>query len=70
MPERRLIGIGRVKEKVDYKSNSTIYAKMADGHFPQSIKINDGSGSVRWIESEVDDWIERQIAAYRGEASA
>ena len=70
MPSRRLLRIDGVKTKVGYKSNSTIYAKMANGHFPQSIKINDGSGSVRWIESEVDDWIERQIAACRGEAPA
>jgi predicted DNA-binding transcriptional regulator AlpA len=56
--------------KTGYKSTSTIYVKMAGGTFPRSVEIQDGSGTKRWIESDVDEWIEKQIAASRSEAVA
>ena len=55
-----------VKDRVGYKSNASIYAKMNQGTFPRPIKINDGSDSNRWLESDIDEWIEDQITAFRG----
>lgn len=36
-------------------SRSTIYARMADGTFPQSLDL--GGGRIGWLESEIDEWI-------------
>jgi len=36
-------------------ANSTIYKRIGEGTFPQSRKI--GNGSVRWLQSEIDDWM-------------
>lgn len=44
-------------------SRSTIYAKIADGHFPAPINL--GLRAVGWIESEIDAWIASCIAATR-----
>lgn len=66
----RLIPISAVLEKTGYKSQSTVYVKMAQGTFPKPIKIDDGSDTNRWIESEIDGWIEAQIEATRGRAVA
>ena len=68
MVQNCLITIRRVKEKTGYRSSASIYAKMKLGTFPRPIKINDGSDSNRWVESEIDGWIEDQIAASRGRA--
>jgi len=43
---------------------SSIYAKIKKGEFPTPIKIGYAS---RWLESEVIAWVEKQIAATRGE---
>ena len=40
---------------------ASIYQLMQRGEFPQSIPI--GSKSVAWIESQVIEWNEQQIAA-------
>ena len=47
-------------------AQSTIYVRVADGSFPQPIRL--GARAVGWIESEVDAWIREQIAASRGRA--
>lgn len=50
-------------------SRSTIYNKLDinsshyDELFPKQVRV--GSGSVRWIESEIDFWIEKCIASSR-----
>ena len=41
---------------------STIYAKVARGDFPSSIKL--GERAVGWIDSDVYEW----ISAKRGQA--
>ena len=44
---------------------STIYALMANGEFPRSIRI--GARAVGWLESDIDQWIEtRRIGAAYG----
>ncbi len=46
-------------------SRSTIYAKVADGEFPPPIKLGEGARAVGWLEHEVIDWLEQQIAVSR-----
>ncbi|GAC1622249.1 MAG: hypothetical protein NVS9B10_05990 [Nevskia sp.] len=51
-------------------SRSTIYDKINprspryDASFPKPIHLG-GGAAVGWIESEVADWLQRQIAASR-----
>lgn len=51
-------------------SRSTIYDKLNpkspryDETFPKPIRL--GGAAVGWLEHEVDDWLNRQIAASRG----
>ncbi|SDI97346.1 transcriptional regulator, AlpA family [Ferrimonas sediminum] len=40
-------------------SESNIYARMASGNFPKSIKL--GPRTSVWVESEVQAWMEQQI---------
>jgi len=42
---------------------SSIYAKIAAGEFPASIRL--GARSVGWVESEIASWLESRIAASR-----
>ena len=42
-------------------SRSTIYAWMADGRFPQQIKL--GPRSVGWRERDIYAWIESRAVA-------
>jgi len=44
-------------------SRSAIYQRIADGTFPRPISV--GPRAVAWIEHEVDEWIEQQIAESR-----
>jgi prophage regulatory protein len=44
-------------------SRSQIYALSKAGQFPRPIRLTDGT-SV-WIMSEVEDWLDRRIAAQR-----
>lgn len=44
-----------------------IYRLIAQGRFPQPVKI--GSRSIAFVESEIDAWIEQRIAASRGEVA-
>jgi prophage regulatory protein len=53
----RRAGIGR----------STVYRECREGHFPRPIKVG---ASTRWVASEVELWVQQQIAASRHRASA
>ena len=44
-------------------SRSSIYLKMAQGQFPQSIRL--GQRAVGWLESDVDAWITGRIEEAR-----
>ena len=44
-------------------SRSTIYLRISERRFPAAISL--GVRAVGWIEEEVDDWVERQIANSR-----
>ena len=42
---------------------STIYLRVSEGRFPTPVSL--GGRAVGWVESEVNDWIEKQIASSR-----
>lgn len=58
---RRILRLPDVRQLVGL-SRSSIYARIQAGTFPSPIKMGHSSG---WIEREVQDWIERQIASSR-----
>jgi prophage regulatory protein len=44
-------------------SRSAVYARIAQGAFPQPVKL--GERAVGWVESEIDQWIEDRIERSR-----
>lgn len=46
---------------------SSLYALIAKGDFPKPIKI--GARAVGWLDRDVNAWIEKQVAASRGEVA-
>lgn len=44
-------------------SRSTIYLRVAEGAFPGPVRL--GGRAVGWLESEVQDWLQRRIDASR-----
>jgi prophage regulatory protein len=44
-------------------SRSTIYLRIAQGTFPPPVKL--GGRAVGWVQNEVQQWLEQQIAASR-----
>ena len=44
-------------------SRSTIYAKISEGDFPAQVSL--GKRAVGFVESEVEQWITRQIERSR-----
>lgn len=44
-------------------SRSTIYLRVAVGAFPKPVSL--GGRAVGWLESEVQDWLQRRIDASR-----
>ena len=44
---------------------STLYLKMSLNEFPKQVTLGNGR-AVGWIESEIDAWLEQQVAASRG----
>lgn len=53
-----LIRLAEVMKRVPY-SRSTIYLKVARNEFPEPVSL--GARAVAWVESEIDDWIEKRI---------
>jgi prophage regulatory protein len=44
-------------------SRSTIYLRMSEGSFPRPVSL--GARAVGWLESDIDEWISRQIRLSR-----
>lgn len=55
----KLLSMKSVSERVGY-SESKLYAMIREGEFPPGRKL--ATGGVRWLESEIDDWIMRAYA--------
>lgn len=49
-------------------SRSTIYRRVAEGTFPEPVNL--GGRAVGWIAAEVQEWLERKIAASRASATS
>jgi prophage regulatory protein len=49
-------------------TNSPLYARIKAGTFPKPVKLGN-SNAVAWVESEVDEWIDTQIARREGRAA-
>ena len=49
-----LIRLTEVKHRTGL-SRSTIYARIAEGTFPEQIPL--GGRAVGWLDSEIDQWI-------------
>lgn len=47
---------------------STIYLKMSLNQFPKQVTLGNGR-AVGWVESEITNWLEQQVAASRGKSS-
>lgn len=60
--ESRFLRLPAVQDRVGV-SKTSIYQWVADGTFPRPIPL--GGRSVGWVESEVDDWMNRRIEASR-----
>lgn len=56
---KRFIKLPVVNERTTL-STSEIYRRLAAGTFPKQIKL--GAKSVAWLESDIDSWIEEQLA--------
>lgn len=63
---KKIIRLPQVKEMVGL-GTTAIYDKMKKGEFPKQIKLGRLSG---WVESEVQEWINKQIQASRPEQAA
>jgi prophage regulatory protein len=46
-------------------SRSTIYLRIAQGTFPKSIPL--GPRAIGWLESEIEAWLQAQVASVRSE---
>lgn len=57
---RSFINLQAVVERTGL-SKSVIYVRMAEGTFPRSVSL--GAMTVRWVDTEIDKWIDDQIAA-------
>jgi prophage regulatory protein len=44
-------------------SRSTVYLRVTEGRFPRPVSL--GARAVGWIETEVEEWIARQIEISR-----
>jgi prophage regulatory protein len=48
-------------------SRSTIYLRVSQGTFPKPVKL--GGRAVGWVQTEVQEWLQRQIEASRTTAA-
>lgn len=48
-------------------SRSTIYQRVADGHFPKPVNL--GARAVGWLEAEIDAWLAAQVERSRANAA-
>lgn len=59
-PTMRFIRVRETIQKTGL-SKSSIYDLMAQGQFPQTVRL--GGRSVAFVEGEVDAWMAQRIAA-------
>lgn len=59
-PEDYFIRIKEVRQRTGF-SRGTIYKRMKEGSFSPNLKL--GGYAVAWLNSEVQSWIDAQVAA-------
>ena len=62
-PPIRLLRISEVAARTGL-SRSTIYEWSADGRFPAPVRL--GGRVARWVEAEVDEWLQKWLERRRG----
>jgi prophage regulatory protein len=60
---KKFIRLNQVRDSTGL-SKSTIYARIAEGTFPKQIPL--GPRLVVWVESDIQNWIAKQVSAARG----
>ena len=58
----RILRLPLVRERTGL-SRSSIYLRISEGRFPRPISL--GERAVGWLESEITEWVNRQIEATR-----
>jgi len=61
MPEK-ILRLPNVLDRTGL-SRSTVYLRVTEGRFPRPVSL--GARAVGWIETEVEEWIARQIEVSR-----
>ena len=61
-----LIDINAVKRQTGFKSTQSIYTKMNEEGLPRPISV--GARTKRWVEAEIESWIQAKIEASRSGA--
>ena len=61
MPEK-ILRLPNVLDRTGL-SRSTVYLRVTEGRFPRPVSL--GARAVGWIETEVEEWIARQIKVSR-----
>lgn len=59
---KRFIRVPEVLRRVGF-SRTTLYERIKQGNFPDRVRI--GLRCVAFVESEIDEWIEKVIQASR-----
>ena len=62
----RLLRLPEVMNKTGY-GKAWIYRLISQGRFPKQVKI--GSRAIAFVESEIDEWIEKCILESRDEVA-
>ncbi|MEH6445760.1 MAG: AlpA family transcriptional regulator [Oceanospirillaceae bacterium] len=59
----KIIRLPEVKVRTGL-STSTIYLHMSKGLFPKAISL--GERAVGWLEADIEQWLDKRIAASKG----
>jgi len=57
---KKFIRLPEVKIKTGL-SRSSIYLRMSNGEFPQSISL--GSRAIGWLDADIEQWLDERISA-------
>ena len=63
---RRILRLPNVLDRTGL-SRSTVYQRVSEGRFPRSVSL--GDRAVGWVESDIEEWISRQIENSRNSRS-
>jgi len=61
----RFLRLPQVRERLGGLSRSWVYLAVADGRFPQPIKLARNGTAVGWLESEVEAYLSGRVEEAR-----